>query len=267
MPCCVQVPPPNPADRPHTVHLGLPGVTKEDPLFWLRDDARKDPDVLQHLRNENAFSAAETAALQPLREELFASALSRLQEDDTSAPNRRGDWLYFTRTEKGKAYKIHCRRVAAAADGAAQQFLDENVVAGDNDYVTVGAVRPAPAHDRVLFTVDTKGDEVYEVRLRAVPAGVDGVDGADDVVELRNTSGSVRWGADGSTLYYTTRDAAHRPHRVWRHTIGTPQSDDTMLLEEADELFVRRCCACVFWGEAFCCHVLSCMLGRRLLRS
>lgn len=45
------------------------------------------------------------------------------------------------------------------------------------------------------------------------------------------------WGADASSFYYLTMDEQHRPCRVWRHTLGQPQSTDALLLEEADEAF------------------------------
>lgn len=59
-------------------------------------------------------------------------------------------------------------------------------------------------------------------------------------VLLRNGtdfSGEVVWGANGSTIYYTTLDEEHRPNKVWRHTMGSPQSSDKLLLTEDDELF------------------------------
>lgn len=45
------------------------------------------------------------------------------------------------------------------------------------------------------------------------------------------------WGANGSTIYYTTLDEEHRPNKVWRHIMGLPQSSDELLLMEDDELF------------------------------
>ena len=43
-------------------------VVFEDPWFWLRDDTRTDPEVLAHLREENAYTAQETAHLQSFKD-------------------------------------------------------------------------------------------------------------------------------------------------------------------------------------------------------
>ena len=48
-------------------------------------------------------------------------------------------------------------------------------------------------------------------------------------------TGSVLGG--DNQLFYATMDDAHRPNKVWRHNIGTPQSEDECLLSEDDELY------------------------------
>ncbi|RHZ22345.1 hypothetical protein DYB37_012557, partial [Aphanomyces astaci] len=47
----------------------------------------------------------------------------------------------------------------------------------------------------------------------------------------------IVWGRDAETLFYVTQDAAHRSHKVWSHLVGAPQSDDTTLFTEDDEMF------------------------------
>jgi oligopeptidase B len=91
------------------------------------------PQVLEHLKNENAYTEAvfETPTAQ-LRKDLFeginsASGCSdgtyrthrskfesemkaRIKEDDVEPASRKDDWFYYTRTETGSEYEIHCRR-------------------------------------------------------------------------------------------------------------------------------------------------------------
>src|SRR5688500_12975036 len=42
--------------RPHEVQS--PNGTRVDPFFWLRDDTRKDPQVIAHLEAENSYAKA-----------------------------------------------------------------------------------------------------------------------------------------------------------------------------------------------------------------
>jgi oligopeptidase B len=120
--------------KPHTVLIGYregenngenptmnPPRELEDPYFWLRDDDRKDEEVLGYIKAENQYCEAQTAHLQALRDELYAEMKGHLKETDEEAPYRYGEWMYYTRTEEGKSYTIHCRR--GLEPGAAEQVL------------------------------------------------------------------------------------------------------------------------------------------------
>ncbi|RHY69354.1 hypothetical protein DYB34_006880, partial [Aphanomyces astaci] len=54
---------------------------------------------------------------------------------------------------------------------------------------------------------------------------------------VEGCDGRIVWGRDAETLFYVTQDAAHRSHKVWSHLLGAPQSDDTTLFTEDDEMF------------------------------
>ena len=113
---------------PHVVKVGAvegenrggnpmsPAVEVVDDLFWLRDDDRKSEDVIAHLNAENDYTQIKTAGLQV--DDLYKELLSRVKETDADVPYLHGGYLYYTRTEAGKSYTIHCRvRAPAAAAG------------------------------------------------------------------------------------------------------------------------------------------------------
>jgi oligopeptidase B len=100
--------PPVAPRRPHVVTAH--GDNREDPWFWLRE--REDPAVLAYLEEENAYTEAMLEPLAGLREGLFEEMKARIKETDMSVPVRRGPWWYYTRTEEGESYAIHCRRPA-----------------------------------------------------------------------------------------------------------------------------------------------------------
>ena len=52
--------------------------------------------------------------------------------------------------------------------------------------------------------------------------------------KIAECAGSVSWGADDTTLFYTTEDETKRPYKVHRHTIGAEQSADTCLYTDED---------------------------------
>ncbi|MGI8869371.1 MAG: S9 family peptidase [Mycobacteriales bacterium] len=206
-----------------------------DEYAWLRD--HEDPDTTAYLEAENAYCAVRTARLEPLQEEIFAEIKERTQETDLSVPAREGDWWYYTRTEEGKQYPVHCRRPAGedrALDESApeQVLLDGNVEAGDADYFRIGVFEISADASLLAYGVDRNGSEQYVVRFRRLTG---------DPATLPDEISGVYYGgafsADGSTFFYTTLDAAMRPYRAFRHRLGTDQADDDLLREETDEKY------------------------------
>jgi oligopeptidase B len=211
-----------------------------DDYAWLRD--REDPDVKAHLEAENAYTEAMTAHLADLRGRLFEEIKGRIQETDLSVPARKGDWWYYSRTEEGRQYAISCRKRArdgdvgtvhrAPGDDVPEEvMLDQNVEAEGSDFFAVGAFDVSPDGSLLAWSSDTAGAEVYTMRFRDLTTGEDLPD------EIPGTYYGTAWANDGRTLFYVKPDDAMRPHQLWRHTLGTPATDDVLVHQEDDERF------------------------------
>ncbi|MFY9679891.1 MAG: oligopeptidase B, partial [Glutamicibacter protophormiae] len=83
------------------------GDTFTDDYEWMRE--KTSPQVLDHLKAENAYTDAVTAGQEPLRQAIFDEIKARTVETDLSVPTRRRGWWYFTRSVEGKPYTIQCR--------------------------------------------------------------------------------------------------------------------------------------------------------------
>lgn len=226
----------NPPIAPTESHTRrLHGTTAEDPWFWMR--AVDDPRLADLIEAENAHTEAVTVSQQELRETIFDEIKARVQQTDLSVPARRGPWWYQTRTEEGRAYPIHVRIADDGTgqppdgDADAQVLLDENVVAEGHDYSQVGGAAVSPDGSLLAWSVDHAGDETYTLHVRDLDTGAD----HDEIVE--GTSYGLAWSADSTWVFYTTMDATRRPDRVWRHRLGTDQSNDTVVFAEDDERF------------------------------
>ena len=212
---------------PHVWHRPTGDV--DDPWAWLRD--RDDPRTVAYLEAENAHADAWFARHRPLTDAIFREIKARVQETDESAPVRKDDWWYVTRTEEGRSYPIHCRgRTAATA--TEQVLLDENVEAEGHEFFAVSAFDVNPQHTVLAWGSDTDGSEHYTMRFRDLASGADLADHIEDT-----TWGGTAWSADGATLFYVTPDEHERPSSVWRHRVGTAQADDVLVFHEPDERF------------------------------
>jgi oligopeptidase B len=214
--------------RPHV--LRAHGDERVDEWYWMRD--RDDPDVIMYLEAENQYAKEALAHTEELQERIFEEITNRIQQTDVSAPARRGRWDYFSRTIEGLQYPIHGRRPAGAAPGETEVvLLDENAVAGDSAFFSLGAFAISANQRLLAYSTDYSGSERYELRFRDIERGVDLTDVVPD------TYYGTAWANDDRTVFYTRPDDAMRPWQVWRHELGTPAEHDVLVYQEDDERY------------------------------
>src|ERR1051325_5708305 len=67
--------------KPHTV--SSPHGDREDPYYWLRDDERKNPEVLGYLTAENAWRDKVMAPHKGTEDAIFKELTGRVVQNDT----------------------------------------------------------------------------------------------------------------------------------------------------------------------------------------
>lgn len=205
-----------------TVH----GDTRVDDYFWLRD--KQDPKVMEYLKAEETYTDAAMKPLDPLQNTLFKEMVAHIKETDQSAPYRRGDYYYYSRTEQGKQYAIICRRKGTLS-APEQVVLDVNVLAAAQNFMSIGVFQPSDDGNLLAYTTDTTGYRQYTLHVKDLRTGKLLSDRAERV-------DGVAWAADNKTMFYVTEDAVtKRNNKFFRHTLGSDVSE--LAYEEPDELF------------------------------
>jgi oligopeptidase B len=208
----------------HSLH----GDERLDPYFWMRD--RQNPAVLVYLEAENAYTEATMRHTLPLQTQLYEEMLGRIQETDLSVPYKDGDYYYYSRTEAGKAYPIHCRK-QGSLDADEEVLLDENLLAEGHEFFELGAFDVSPDHQLLAYSVDTNGSELYtlyfmDLKTREVYPE-----------SIPDTYYSLAWGNDCKTVFYTQVDAAHRPFKLFRHQLNSAIETDVLVYHETDDFY------------------------------
>ncbi|MFF2843256.1 S9 family peptidase [Paenarthrobacter sp. NPDC057981] len=214
-----------------------------DHYEWLRD--KESPEVVEHLKAENAYQEAVTAHQEPLREAIFQDIKGRTQETDLSVPGRKDGWWYYSRSVEGKEYSIQCRvraqdtgdRVAdwtppavepgVAIDGE-EVLLDGNIEAEGQPFFSVGGAAVTVDGNLYAYAVDNAGDERFTLRIKDLRTG----ELLPDVIE--NIFYGVAFSPDGTRLFYTVVDESWRPYQVKSHVLGTSVTEDEVLYQEDD---------------------------------
>jgi oligopeptidase B len=215
------------AEKIPYVHC-LHGDERVDPYYWMRD--RQNPAVLAYLEAENAYTEVAMQHTEPLQAKLYDEMLSRIQETDLSVPYRDGDYYYYSRTEAGKSYPIHCRK-KGSLDASEEVLLDENILAEGHDFFELGAFDISPDHQLLAYSVDTTGAELYTLYFLNLTTRKLYSE------NIPETYYSLAWGNDCKTVFYTQVDSAHRPSKLFRHQLGTPSEADVLVHHEMDDSY------------------------------
>jgi oligopeptidase B len=223
------IPPPVCPEKEH-LFVDEP-APRADPFYYLRDDDRKNPEVLSYLKEENAYTESVMADTKDIQEKLYKEFRGRIQEADVSAGLYLGGYKYYSRTEEGEQYAVHCRRkIVNEKEMEEEILLDENAESKSHEFYMVGGFDVSPNHSLVAFGVDTTGNEKFTLFVRDLKTG-------KNVLKkpIPDTDGSFAWSTDNKTVFYTTKDELDRPYKVWKHTIGETSSD--LVYHEEDDAF------------------------------
>ena len=218
--------PPIAKSIPTVVHLH--GDTRVDDYAWLRD--RTNPDTIAYLEAENAYTAEVMRHTEPLQKTLYDEMLSRINEDDSQPPAPKDDWFYYSRTEKGKGYRIFCRK-KGSLDAPEEVYFNQNAAAEGHEFYQLGALEVSPDHNLLALLVDTSGYEDFVLQVKDLRTG-------DMLADRIDPLGfGLAWASDSLTMYYVTTDSAKRGCQVWRHRLGENRELDTSIYRDDDVLF------------------------------
>jgi oligopeptidase B len=214
-----------PVARKAPVTMTKFGDTRVDDYFWLRE--KENPEVIGHLKAENAYAEAATRHLEGFRETLYKEILSRIKETDESVPYRYHGWWYYLREVEGLQYPIYCRR-KGSMEAPEEVILDVNELARGKAYTGVDLFEVSPDGNYLAYAADFTGYREYTAFVKDLRTG-------ELLADRLERVDSMAWAGDSRTLFYTQQNAAKRPDRLLRHRLG--QAKDALVWEEKDELF------------------------------
>jgi oligopeptidase B len=208
-----------------------PHGEREDPYYWLRDDARKDPQVLSYLRAHNRFTAQWFKQHGGREKRLYREIIARLQQDDSSVPYFKNGHWYYARYVSGQEYPIYARR-AGKLDAPEQVMLDVNQLAAGHAYFDIGAMEVSPDARLLAYCEDDVGRREYTLRVKDLESGTML---ATSILKVEN---DIAWMNDGRSLLYVAKDPVTLLGKyVRRHRLGTDPAHDEPVFEQTDDTF------------------------------
>jgi len=210
----------------HSVVSTKFGDKRVDDYAWLRE--KDNPEVIDYLKAENAYTYAAMKPLEGFRETLYKEMLARVKETDESVPYRNHGYWYYQREVEGMQYPIYCRR-KGTMQAPEEVILDVNELAKGHKFTAIGLMDPSPDGGKLAYSVDFTGYRQYALHVKDLASGVLAPDTAERVT-------SSAWAADNATIFYTQEDeVTKRSNRLYRMAMG--DAKHALLYDEGDELY------------------------------
>ncbi len=221
--------PPRVAKKPFLVKS--PHGARADDYYWLRDDTRKNPEMLAYLKAENDYADTLLKSLKPLEDKLYAETVGHIKQDDSSVPFEKNGYWYQTRFETGANYPIIERRKGSAT-APAEVMFDQPKMAGTSAFWALSDYAVSPDNRLVAWAEDTVGRRQYVLKVKDLATGQVHAD------TITNIEPNIVWGDDNRTIFYVAKDPTTlRGYKAMAHVLGTPASADRTVWEEKDETF------------------------------
>ncbi|GAB5566022.1 MAG: oligopeptidase B [Winogradskyella sp.] len=210
-----------------------------DNYFWMSlSDEQKNAespdaqtqDVLDYLNSENAYTEKAMKHTDSLQNILYQEITSKIKEDEESLPYNFNGYTYYTRYEKGSDYALYCRKKIGSEEE--EIYINAPELAKGKSYFGLGSSTFSVNNEILAYAVDTISRRQYTAHFKDVKNGTMLAD------KLDNTSGSYVWANDNKTLFYIAKDPQTlRNNKIYKHVLGTLQSEDELVFEETDETF------------------------------
>ncbi|WP_251359509.1 S9 family peptidase [Kangiella sp. TOML190] len=220
-----------PVARKESYKMTIHDDTRVDNYYWMRDDERKDPEILAHLEAENQYKEKMLAHTEALQEKLYQEMVSRMEKDKSSVPYFKNGYWFYSRYEKDKEYPIYARK-KGSLEAAEEITIDVNAHAPKEGYFNISGLTLSKNQQILAYGEDQAGRRIYTIKFKNLETGEMYQD------ELTNASSNILWANDDEHLFYLQKDPQTLlADKVYRHKLGTPQSDDVLVYEEKDKSF------------------------------
>ena len=211
------------------VVLEAHGDKRIDNYYWMRDDSRKDPKVIEYLKSENRLADKWFDSKHDYQTEIVDELTNQVPEEQISFPVSNNSYQYYQKINKEDQLSRYYRK---DKDNNEKLYLDPNLKLKDQVYYSIGSVSPSPDNSLIAFTEDNNGRREYQIKILD-PNSLKIVD--ESVI---NASNNIVWFNDNNYILYLKKDSITLiADSVYLHKIGTKQNEDILIFKEDNPEF------------------------------
>ena len=218
--------PPSPAKKRKT--LLAHNDERIDWYFWLRDDKRKNREVLKYLKQENAYTKKWYEENKVNSNKIFQSYKKSIPKYEESFKKKLDGYEYYSTSSISNEYSKYYR----IFKGKKKLILDVNKLAKDKEFLNISAIHPSRNHNYIAFGEDSNGRREYSIVVKDVFK--------NKIIEKNkcSSSGSIIWNSTSEGYFYLKKDKKTLiANSLFFHKLGTSIGEDKLVFEEKDNQY------------------------------
>jgi len=205
------------------------GTKIADPYRWLEDDTSAATAAWVEAENKVTFPYLDAI---PFRKQLQARVKELNDYAKYSSPSHKGPYYFFFKNDGLQNQSV--LYIQKGLDGTPQALLDPNSWSEDGT-VRLGAFAPSADAKYAVYGISKSGSDWQQYKVLELATRKT----LSDTIDWVKVSG-VAWQADG--FYYSRypepakgheKASINEDHRVYFHKVGTPQSQDRQIYQDA----------------------------------
>ena len=212
-------------DHVDTYHL----VKVPDPYRWLEDDTSAETAAWVEAQNKVTFAYLDRI---PFRKAMHDRVFALNDYEKYSAPSRKGPYFFFSRNEGLQNQSV--LYIQKGLDGAPEVLIDPNTWSPDST-VRLSSFNPSRDAKYAVYGISRSGSDWQQYKVMELATKKT----REDTIDWVKVS-NVAWHEDG--FYYSRypepqkgheKASINEDHKVYFHRLGTPQSADTLVYQDA----------------------------------
>lgn len=211
------------------------GTKVDDPYRWLEDDVRESKDVADWVEAQNKVTFAYLKNL-PGRDAIEKRMTELWNYEKISAPSKEGGRYYFFRNDGLQNQNV--LYMQDTLEDEPKILIDPNTWSADGT-VALSGTEFSDDGKYAAYGIQDGGSDWRTWRIMEIESGKL----LDDELKWIKFSG-ISWTPDSKGFYYSRYDqpaegaafqSLNLNQKVYYHTVGTAQSEDTLIYQRPDE--------------------------------
>lgn len=219
--------------QPHTMMAH--GDIRIDNYYWLRDDTRKNQNVINYLNEENQYTKTILKSGSLLRNQLFDEIVNRMDPQNKSVPYTNNYYIYRILYKKGKDYPIYQRKQINQTKFNWQTLVDGNKRAKGYQFYELNRILVSEDNNHLAIVEDFQGRRQYVISFRQLK------NKKWENKVINNTSDNIVWANNSKILYYIrNHPKTLLPYQVYCHAYRQNNIEDKKIYQENDNKFYLK---------------------------